>query len=440
MKPLTLITAITASITSSSCYAGVTEVITGDGVELIAKYDLVGEQFERTDVNGDVMAALSGDFPFRVFFIDALGYDHDRIVYFDENGGVSKCIREEDIFYEEVFPIGEEGHYIWKTPGILDFERSFSYYSLYGPDGNLLSKFRGFAEPKVCGTGDYFAINNVEGSSRIPIEGKEDEDVPYFSVFDLSGVVIGESFIPIGYGMAAFEKDVDRFIAVDPAAIERNSYSDDIPRGTRVFDKSGSLLFTLNDGIYIDPFRNNYASNYLYGSENYICHVGTKASLLTHTDDRYDIEYYEWGNFLKNLVLEVYDGEGSFLWDYEINGAGQLEGSIFVSDNEDFLCLIVRSEAKIIVFDTNSGEVIKEVYFPPGGNPMFEHHVSDDGVYIAISILTSSRKTVYLFKDYDIVAEFSIGARTGGLNSDLTPDGDYLMVGGPDEIHLYKIQ
>jgi hypothetical protein len=434
MKALTVITAITTSVTFSVCYAGTVEITTtGDRVELVAKYVFNGERFDRTVVNEGVMASISGNFPFDVFLMDGFGRKPDRLIHFDEYGYVYEFAEDDNVISDNYFPIGQSGYYLRK-------KYWSAIFSLYGPDLHLIAELPGEGKPNVCASSEHFALSNVTWCGRIPIEGKEDWEVPSFTVYDLSGEVVGLTFLPIGYGIAAFEKGVDRFIAVDPASIDRNEHPS-TSRGTRVFDIYGRLLFTLNDDIFLDPRRDNYKRKFLYGSEKYICHVGTRSSLLTSSDNRYDTEYYDQSNAFNNLVLEVYDGEGSFLWDYEIDGTGQLNGSIFLSDNEEFLCLVIRSEAKVIVFETRSGEIVNELHFPTSFNAIFGHSVSNDGIYIALS--PAPGRTV-VFAGNDIIVDTlpwqKAGPFEGMLHTVLAPDSDYLIVGGPDEIHLYKIR
>jgi hypothetical protein len=206
-----------------------------------------------------------------------------------------------------------------------------------------------------------------------------------------------------------------------------------------VFDIYGRLLFTLNDNIFLDPLRDNYKREFLYGSDKYICHIGTYCNLVNLTSGDNIERYDHFGT--KNLVVEVYDGEGLPLWYYKIDGVGANEGSIFISDNEDFLCLLIKSKAKVIVFETRSGEIVNEVHFPPSFKAIFGDFVSNNGLYITLS--PAPGRTV-VFAGNDIIVDTlpwqKAGPFEGMLHTVLAPDGDYLIVGGPDEIHLYKIR
>jgi hypothetical protein len=406
--------------------------VEGDGLEPIAEYDLTGDTIGRTVINEAEMAELEGAFPFSVVRLDGKDVENTKLVYFDEDGNIEKCIRDEYPLFGTLYPIGNEGYYVTTEPGPFTLDSDSKVFVLYRPDGDLICRIPGWSVPAVPQSNDIFAINNTRlRGDKIYIEGKRLDEIPYFATYDLSGNLFGESFIPIGVSLAAFDKDADSFIALDPGSVDVAKYPD-VPRGTRIFDKYCNLLFTLNDNTYVESIRNNDYNKCLYGSNNYICQIGNEASLKTYREGKYALEYYEPDR--NEDRLEVYGGDGDFLWAYKFPRCGSSNGTLFLSDNEEFLCLVIRSELNIKVFETSTGEIVRELGFP-SGNPMYESYISDDGSLIALKTVSKGAvHNIAVFRGDDIVSSFTATS----LTADITPDGRYLLIGNNNQVILFK--
>jgi hypothetical protein len=412
--------------------------VDGDGLELIAEYELEGDKHESRVINEQEIEALSGSFPFKMFYSTRDYYLDNTIIYFDENGDVSKTLSDGDEPFEGLFPVGNEGYYIraFRTP--ISLEGWSFIYELYDKNDNKIISTPSSGELVISPSSEFFVIDAEGLWDEAYRRSREKRDWTKWLIYDTSGSIIGEIYEPTGnHGIETFENGIGKLIAGDVAYFEYEDYPEGVQRGTKIFDISGNLLFTLNDNTFVDMMRSNYNSKFLLGSESYICQLGFKSALHTReTEPGRIIEVYDY-SIAYNNTLEVYNVSGDMIWSYNLPTGGSHGGSIFISNNEEYLCLVVQSENKIYVFETANGALVSEIDYP-GGNPRRGSFISDDGRFIVLG-LEKNGTNIVIIEDDNLECTISLTYPRGDWEVTGIGDNYYILVGDHEDVSLYGI-
>lgn len=399
--------------------------VEGDGLELIAEYRLSGDAIERYDVRENEMAALAGDFPFKLFYY-GLSRVKSYFVIFDDNGlpASYKSVDSSNGVRERIKPLGNEGDYIKSTEFI---HALYLVKEIYDKDDNLLSSIEEPGAPVVTKSGELIAfLRPTEFSHCGPAR-----------VYRRNGDFVTECDFPVGGNIVSFDKDKDWFIASDRSHINTGKYPN-AARGTKIINENGDLVVTLNPDVAgMVPSSNN---KFLYGSDKYICQLGEICPLKVEGND-------EWYERPKNHVnvLEVYDGEGNRLWSYEWPGKGLGDASrsaIFVSDDESLIALYLHTLKRLLIFDLETGALDKEIGVFWDGNIEYEAYISNDGAVIMVrrkDYINNTNRYIVIFPDDSCKY---IDIPFSGLNfpmCKMNPDGKFILAGTEDRINLYKV-
>jgi hypothetical protein len=399
--------------------------VEGDGLELIAEYDLTGDTAERTVVDEAEMAKLEGKFPFKTFYYGLSG-DKSYFVIFDDNGlTISyKLADSSNEVPERIQPLGDEGDYIKSTNFV---HARYLLKEIYDKDDNLLSAIEEPGTPTVTESGKLIAfLRPTEFSHCGPAK-----------VYRRNGDFVTECGFPVGGNIVPFDKNKDWFIASDPFNDHTITYSD---TGTKVIDENGDLAFTLNPGV-AEMVRSSSMNKFLYGSDKYICQIGEISALKI----KGNLKYYKRPEEKHVNKLEVYDGEGNPLWSYEWigEGFGDAFGSkIFVSDDESLIGLYMHSVKKLLVFDLETGFLEREIGVFWEGDVGFEAYISNDGGVILIGFedrINNTNGYVVIYPD-DSYSRVNIPFSDSDFPTyKMNPDGKFILAGTEDRLNLYKV-
>lgn len=409
--------------------------VEGDVLKLIAEYDLTDDTVERTVVDEAGMAKLEGQFPFRMVHNNLDYYYRNAIVYFDSNGDIGKVIRDGETSFEGLFPIGENGYYTRAFLKGFSLEGRSFVYKLYDADDNLITETPSSERIITSPLEGIFLLDGQGLWTEEYRKNREKYERVKWLIYNVKGEVIGRIYEPTGYPIEVFENGVGRVIAGDVVSVKLSDYPNGLPRGTRVFDLEGSLLFNLNETTLVDPLRSNYTDRFLIGSDNYIFQLGFKSELSRRTDEHpeeiYEVYAYSIAN---NNTLEAYDSNGDFLWDYDLNTGGSHGGSLFISDNEKYLCLIIKSDNKLIVFDTSTGDIVREIEYRDG-KPRRDNFLSDDGTLIVLDVGTG----IYFIKHEEVISVLGAFGSRGIFDIATTKNGVYIVTGSVNHLRLYTL-
>jgi hypothetical protein len=228
-------------------------------------------------------------------------------------------------------------------------------------------------------------------------------------------------------------------------------------RGTQIIDEKGNLRFRLNADSYCQKNYPTGRSKATYGSDNYICQIANlPENTMVDEKGRTTVSY--------DTFLEVYDGNGNLLWDFK-SPSRDNNARLFVSDNEEFLCLLLGRNEKLVVFETAFGEKVYELtnLFP--GQLMEGGMISDDGNVLMVSsryvyrpeddsddpedtrrefeFMVEALKKPYnisIIKNGNVTGSVSAIPEKGLINGFITPNGEYLIAGVPSTVCVYKIK
>lgn len=411
--------------------------VEGDGLELIAEYDLKGGKTEPKFVNEYEGDKLKGQYPFAVFY-NTMDYRPDNlIIFFDRDGNIIKILEDRESAYEGLFPLGHEGYYIRAFRGPISLEGWSYTYRLYDPDDNLITEIPDSDDIRVSPSGDFFVLRSERYYSAKDRGVGETNGITKLGIYNYSGSLIGEIYTPTGSGLETSVKG-RTVIATDPGVIKTSEYPN-LERGTRVFDSSGDLLLTLNKGVCPEVMRGGISSRFLLGHENYICQIGQKTELITQAVAGEVYEIYPKN--MNNNTLEVYNVSGDLLWDYDINAGFGYEGSLFISDNGEFLCLFIKSEFKIIVFQTESGRITREISLHDIGTVRRDCFISNDGSIMLVDIANEYNNEIVLYNANDIISTITLPEEgPGKLSGFLSPDGNYILIGTIENVYLFYVK
>jgi hypothetical protein len=404
--------------------------VEGDGLELIAEYELSGDVIERNDVRKEEIAALAGNFPFKLFYYYGLSRDKSYFVVFDDSGiPVSfKYADNSDNEWERITPLGDEGDYVKSTNFIHD---QYLLQEIYDKDDNLITSIEEFGSPVITKSGSLTAFKR-----------RLDLDV-YLPprIYRSNGDFVAECDFPVnGKNIVPFDKDKDWFIASDPFVIDIDKYPN-AERGTKIINENGELAFTLNPDV-AGMVLSSSSNKFLYGSDEYICQIGEICTLIVEGNR----EWYERPDNHVN-VLEVYDGGGNPLWSYEWVGEGFADAfgsKILVSDDESVIGLYLYNLGKLLIFNLETGAIDKEIGVFWDGTPNYnDAFISNDSETIAVRC--ADRKAgldryIVIFRDgsYSYISTPRPDDYTL-LRCEVSADGKYMLLAVEDGINLYKV-
>ncbi len=399
--------------------------VEGDGLELIAEYELSGDVIKRNDVRKEEIPTLAGNFPFKLFYY-GLSRVKSYFVIFDDNGlpASYKCIDSSNGVPERIKPLGNEGDYIKSTEFI---HALYLVKEIYDKDDNLLSSIEEPGAPVVTKSGELIAfLKPTEFSHCGPAR-----------VYRRNGDFVTECDFPVGGNIVSFDKDKDWFIASDPFNLHTIKYPD---TGTKIINENGDLAFTLNPGV-AEMIRSSSMNKFLYGSDKYICQIGEVCSVKV----KGKLKYYKRPKENHVNALEVYDGEGNRLWSYEWPGKGLGDASrsaIFVSDDESLISLYMHSVKKLLVFDLETGIIKREIEAPFESNIAYEAFISNDGGVIMVrhkKYIKNTDRYIIIFSD-DSYNYVNIPFSDSNFPTcKMSPDGKFILAGTEDRINLYKV-
>jgi hypothetical protein len=151
------------------------------------------------------------------------------------------------------------------------------------------------------------------------------------------------------------------------------------PKGTRIFDKSGNLLFTLDPNYICDLGMGGGRTLVLYASANYIIQTCHKLERMVNDPPRYDSE----GNVIEGIrpvsgehFIQVYNRDGILKWQKGFSDVLALT-TFSVSDNDKYVMVYVpQPSPRCEIFEAGTG--LREYEIPLGTDP--DVRLSDAGV------------------------------------------------------------
>jgi hypothetical protein len=406
--------------------------VEGDGLELVTEYKITDDGYETVyrDEESFKEDILNDDLT--PFVLRDKLFGSDVLVYFDDALDIVAVIngRGEQ---REFFPLGNNGLYIENGSFFFNMETAgFKEKKVYNLEGDLLATVpsRG-AWVKTFPSGEMFVISRSDW-----ISGALDAyDVQGNHLYEMN---FDENY-PIGEAFGHFNKDKDWLLVADRWFLDREKHPD-VRRGTRVFDEKGNLQFTLNPDVFCLHSGANVRGNVLYGSDTYIIQIASLADLTStegSSSERYVTNEYDQD------ILEVYDGKGQLLWDYLIPGRSS-DTHFFLSENEEFIVLFVRSKKDIVVFETDSGRELHRASNILGKGWIYDGYISNDGSTVAVSIFSDDPVddlyTISIFDNNRKIGSIISTPEYGRLNGFTTHDGEYLVAGIPSTVCVYKIK
>jgi|GEM_PF-1865587 len=415
-----LVAVLSATVFISSISAS-DLTVEGDGLELVAEYAIIGDGYEtvhrdETLFNEDILNDDLTPFVLTGHFSDG-ATPFDVLLYLGKRFEIEEVIRGEVDEVCRFRPLGNEGVYVKNTGFYANIETAgFARKEVYSLEDGLLFDIDSEGSIRAFPSGERFMISTYRGYG----------DSGCLKVYDISGDLLYTA--DFAGGPSSFDTDKDWSFVTNTDTM-RWYVHPELHEGTAVFDEEGRLRFELNPDVYCGEVSYTGLNSTLYGSDTYICQYGISAE---------EIESYEDGTryvVKTSNILEVYDRGGNLIWDCRFSDSGH-GGRIYLSENEEYLCLLQRLDEKLLVFETASGERVYEStgLFP--GQLIEGGTVSDDGnVLLIFSSLPTDSMTVY-----------KKGKETGSisgknnLNGFITPDGKYLVAGVPSTVYVYKIE
>jgi hypothetical protein len=396
--------------------------VEGDGLELVAEYSITDDGYETVYRDEELLKEdiLNDDLtPFVLKGRGCSTEPFDVLLYLGKRFEIEEVIRGEADEVCRFRPLGNKGVYVKNTGFYANIETAgFARKEVYSLEDGLLFDIDSEGSIRAFPSGERFMISTYRGYG----------DSSCLKVYDISGDLLYTA--DFAGGPSSFDTDKDWWFVTNTDTMRWYGYPE-LHEGTAVFDEEGELRFKLNPDVYWGEVSYSGLNSTLYGSDTYICQYGISAE---------EIESYEGGNryvVKTSNILEVYDRGGNLIWDCRFSDSGH-GGRIYLSENEEYLCLLQRLDEKLLVFETASGERVYEStgLFP--GQLIEGGTVSDDGnVLLIFSSLPTDSITVY--KNGKETGSIS-GEKNLILNGFITPDGEYLVAGVPSTICVYKIK
>ncbi len=409
-------------------------IVEGDGLELVRKYRIEGDQYELVYEDEE----LAGECEFSEEEYISLktkinDTENDTLVFINRYLEVCKTLIGNNY---SLTPFGINGKYIKGHSGGENppyrplFDDQFK--DIYNFDDTLLASDVIFGEIIPFPNSDYFCANFTpfiqsdfgDGTDRdiLGIRDAQSELVYQINGWDY----------PIGKTIEPFDKDKNWVIVSDTKRVASPAYPGLI-RGTRLFNEEGELYATLNPNIFRNtPTEENYG-NAFYGSNNYICQLGQVSKLDTESD------YYDVYKISTTLRIEVYDSLGQILWYKQFPDTPY--GSIFVSDGGQYI-LLAMDKGEAVIFELTSGKEI--LSFPIECRWIGGGYISDDSKIVTLTpegrFSRYSGHYIGVYVDGVKTATVLSPYEDGILNAYMTPDGDYLIAGVPSCVKVLKIK
>ncbi|MCP4231213.1 MAG: hypothetical protein GY771_13830 [bacterium] len=409
--------------------------VEGDGLELVREYRIEGDQYELVYEDEELAEGTLDDtndrtlFPFRdierVWQEDKMVKKRPhKVLVFDSTLSINKLTVDSDTWISNFRAFGNTGLYGYKKHPVGDYWGSLSWYWVYDIEDGFLFKVEGdnveiiyedngssiITGPEYAIRGTRMDIFDTNGESIIGLDIPSDTTVPYFNG-----------------SITAYVKDKPWFLVrnfFDP----QEKYETDVDVGTVILDYLGNEKFRLNPDITALRW---------YGSGSYICQLGRE---------------YKPGSRKKygNYILEVYDGSGGLLWDKEI-ATKIADFDFLVSDNEEYLCLITNfkkstpsifsNRAGISAYELATGKLV----YDNDNIQMNERRllvISNDGrtVLLHSDYDEFGNGGIYILKDGGVSAIIHPSKRPHRIDAQITPDGNYLIVGVPSSAKVFRIK
>ena len=228
------------------------------------------------------------------------------------------------------------------------------------------------------------------------------------------------------------------------------------PKGTRIFDKSGNLLFTLDPDYICDLGIGGGRSLVLYASANYIIQACHKVERMVNDPPRYDSA----GNVIEGIrpisgehFIQVYNRDGILIWQKGFSGILALT-TFSVSDNDKYIMVYVpQPSPRCVVFEADTG--LREYEVPLGTDPgvrLSDAGVADDGSKIFVVFNKNAgrpgiefRKARALVYDNGVkIAEFEheydLAKTAGDYHLQFSKSGEFLAVTANKEFRIFRIR
>jgi hypothetical protein len=426
-------------------------IVEGDGLELITEYKITDDGYEEVYRNEELLKGeiLNDDLtPFVLKGLSDGTEPFDVLIYLGNRFEIKTIIRGETDEACRFYPVGNEGIYIKDTGFYMGpLSSGFKIKRIYSLDKGLLFDIDSEGSIQVFPSGERFITREYRFRSN------EYSDIYAYDVRDGLVYALSEAR-PRVY--EAIDKDKDWSLFNDTS--ERDWYrGQEMIEGTWVIDEKGHCKFQLNAGSYCLKNYSAGRGKATYGSDNYICQIANLPENATVDEKGSTTVSYD-------TFLEVYSGRGNLLWDYELPNSCNV-GRIFLSDNEEYLCLLLGRNEKLVVFKTAFGERVYELTDLFLGQLMEGGMISDDGNVIMVfshyvskwrsssedseSIMREFKLMVEAFKkpfnisiikNRNVVGSVSALPEAGLINGFITPDGEYLIAGVPSTVCVYKIK
>lgn len=154
------------------------------------------------------------------------------------------------------------------------------------------------------------------------------------------------------------------------------------PKGTRVYDNSGELLFTLDPGFLADISTGTLNPSDIYASSRYIIQICQKAVRTPFDPPAYNNK----GEELESLTgvqgvqyIQVYNRSGELSWQ-QVFAVSLYPTKFAVADNEEYIAVILPTPTpECRVFEVQTGKEQYRTYLPEDFRHVSNAGISNDG-------------------------------------------------------------
>jgi hypothetical protein len=159
------------------------------------------------------------------------------------------------------------------------------------------------------------------------------------------------------------------------------------PKGTRIYDNQGELLFTLNPDFVADIGTSTHKPLVIYASAKYIIQICQRAVRKAYDTPAFNDE----GEELESLTgvpgeqyIQVYDRGGGLLWQ-EVFEVSPYITNFTVADNEEYIAVIIPNTTRECrVFELKTGKEKYRLSLPEDFGPVSDASISNDGSKLTV--------------------------------------------------------
>lgn len=159
------------------------------------------------------------------------------------------------------------------------------------------------------------------------------------------------------------------------------------PKGTRVYDNHGELLFTLNPEFVANVGTSTQQPGVIFASSRYIIQICHKAKRTGFEPTIYDSDGEELDGITtvpSEQYLQVYDRNGKLKWQ-KVFATSRYCVKFSVAENEEYIAVILpEPKPECWVFDLTTGEELYNVNLPVDFWHVSDAGISNDGSKLSV--------------------------------------------------------